>query len=187
MTVTAKAARQVGKSLGHVGSSAVNQRRARARSFWFPLLSVAVSTFLIGPANSARGADKAKSKPFRYSIKRPFPFSSNKILTLPDNPFIESRCVVFSGSPNFFEVNVGFEHKGTVDPKRVIVAEIHLFDTQGKTIAAQTYQCPDTRVGAGAEVMPGIRACSIQSIDLSHCDKNVRDRVAEVEFVFKRL
>jgi hypothetical protein len=129
-------------------------------------------------------ADKPTTT-FRYSIKRPFPFDSQEILRLPDNPFIDSRAVIFHATPNVFHVTVIFGHRGPIDSKRLIVGEIRLLDDQGKAIAAQTYKCPDMRVDAGKEVMPGIRSSSLQSIDLSHCEKKLKDRVAEVAFLFK--
>jgi hypothetical protein len=82
-------------------------------------------------------------------------------------------------------VFVSFELKGPIDAKRVVVTEIRLLDDHGKTIAADTYQCADMRASAGREVMPGIRASSLQGVALSRCDHNLKNRVAEVEFRFK--
>jgi hypothetical protein len=152
-----------------------------------PLLIVAFLALVSLPVLSIAQSKSRQTKPFRCSIKRPFPFESQSILKLPENDFIDSRFVSFSGSPNFFQVFVGFERKGPLDPRRVLLAEIHLLDQNGQRIAEQTYKCPDARVTAGREVATGIRSSPLQSIDLSHCDKGVRDRVAEVEFVFKRL
>jgi Dolichyl-phosphate-mannose-protein mannosyltransferase len=139
----------------------------------------------VDPAHAE--ALRPQGKPFRCVFNRPFPFDSQAILRLPENDFIDSRCVIFQGSPNFFDVSFVFEHKGARDPKRIVVGKIRLLDQRGQTIAAQTYQCPDARVNAGQEVQPGIRVSSYQSIHLSHCDKGIRDRVAEVEVVFSRL
>jgi hypothetical protein len=156
------------------------------RSLWRNriLLFVVLLVLVNVPVISSAQSKSRPTQPFRCSIKRPFPFGSQSILKLPENDFIDSRCVTFVSAPNFFEVNVCFEHKGSPEPKRIILAEIHLLDQEGKRIAEQTYKCPDARVSAGQEVAPGIRSSSLQSIDLSHSDKNFRDRVAEVEFVF---
>jgi uncharacterized protein (TIGR03067 family) len=128
-----------------------------------------------------------RQKPFRCSLKRPFPFDSQSILKLPENEFVDSWHVIFQGSPNFFEVSVGFVHKGPADPQRIIVAQIHLLDQHGQTIAWQTYKCPDARANFGQQVAPGIRSGLPQSVDFSHWEKDIKDRVAEVEFVFDKL
>jgi hypothetical protein len=160
-------------------------RRSRRRCIG--LLIVMFLAIANPPVLSMTWGKEPQTKPFKYSIKRPFPFHSQTILKLPENDFVDTWHVIFTGWPNFFEVTVGFMHKGPVDPKRIITAQIQLLDEHGKTIASQTYKCPDARVNDGQQVMPGIRSSGLQSIDLSHCDKGVRDQVAEVRFVFSKL
>jgi hypothetical protein len=112
-------------------------------------LIAAILALLAFCSAQAFAADKPTTT-FRCSIKRPFPFDSDKLIKLPGNPLIDSNFVSFQTSPNsrFFQVFVSFELKGPIDAKRVVVAEIRLLDDHGKTIAADTYQCADMRGSA---------------------------------------
>jgi hypothetical protein len=70
--------------------------RGRHLVRWLITVILALLAFCGGPTFAAA----KPTKTFRCSMKRPFPFDSDKILKLPDNPLIDSKFVSFQTSPN---------------------------------------------------------------------------------------